>query len=975
MIDHSKHIILTLVSALSIMLMMSCADSDFADGYPGEGSLTISLGAPGAMSRAGGQSPDILSPATDDELRVFSLLYFIFPAENNSAPMVKGELHPLPSPEEMANEQFKTYTIKDIRPGKYKVYVVANLPEAANADSESDLKNIILNYSPESLPQPGRLPMVYEPAGVTEIGEKGSTVVANLQFTCVKVRYNIIFSDMAHKVYPGAGLWITDITAHNLSSATPLVPGMPMPDRLTTAKTFDAAMPLGTYHDAWKRDDNPPSGKDVTTPSGMLPGSYADDWVYCGTLYLPERYVADDAIQSYLSIDATIVDSSAQPGVTTVVPEGSKAHYEIMLGHTDQEGQPRQFPRGTYYEIIAEVQTREVIELDAEIKVRDWIPVPMSGFGHTTLTVDKTKAAVSSIDTDSIHYASNASNVTIGCDDNIDGKPLIIQSGHNPATNTLSFTLNPEIPISSFKEGSDFPPEGNTKMWIQANNIRKYIDVYYSVVPLFEVTPLSATIVWLENTPSSPSYTVTFSYRTNLGGISSAAFGNELTSGKSVVSVRCPDTLASVGVFSVTALTDPESTTTHTFNVDPASGSQGMTREINVTVKPPLGDYRIYFRAINDNQGNNDTASTLLRFSGWLPEGDSDNWADGWAGYHHLYAYTQMGETVGGAIPEYNVWRFVGGWPGVDMERDEIHPGWYYHDFAPDAKAVNTEGGHQSTKVIKPGETLFIFSALSDQGVQRHRCTHHLDPGIQLFDYEDREGWYIYDPLCDPYYKIYDEKPVMKDVTYKIYTASPVVKWIASYGHSNTETNPQEFHLGSDAVFSTSEGNWRYTEITAKAPLGDYAKAITLTLESGDETLLFGGDNFYDADDPDNSVGYYLAGQWHKGRPTADWHPSNKHRYYLYDNGASGPFYVHTWHRGTNGDTPLAAWPGVPMTQLEGKPGWWYLEVDGDYDWFIINQRGSANTGDTYTAEKEDIYYEFYNAGWGWTWRPTNLRP
>lgn len=55
-------------------------------------------------------------------------------------------------------------------------------------------------------------------------------------------------------------------------------------------------------------------------------------------------------------------------------------------------------------------------------------------------------------------------------------------------------------------------------------------------------------------------------------------------------------------------------------------------------------------------------------------------------------------------------------------------------------------------------------------GFQPHRFTHHNDPGITLFNYEDREGWYLYDPLSDPYYRVYDEKPTVVDVEYTIYT-------------------------------------------------------------------------------------------------------------------------------------------------------------------------------------------------------------
>ena len=91
-----------------------------------------------------------------------------------------------------------------------------------------------------------------------------------------------------------------------------------------------------------------------------------------------------------------------------------------------------------------------------------------------------------------------------------------------------------------------------------------------------------------------------------------------------------------------------------------------------------------------------------------------------------------------------------------------------------------------STKTIRPGETLMIFNSGAD-GQHRHRCSHHLDPGIQLFDYEDREGWVLYDPLCAPYYRVYDERPEIVNATYDVYTQKRMTRWEINYGVANYE--------------------------------------------------------------------------------------------------------------------------------------------------------------------------------------------
>ena len=73
------------------------------------------------------------------------------------------------------------------------MYVVANMPQCATVGSEDELKALRLTYSPTELPRPGHLPMIYEPVAETVVEPGGTVVTANLQFTCVKVRYNLIF--------------------------------------------------------------------------------------------------------------------------------------------------------------------------------------------------------------------------------------------------------------------------------------------------------------------------------------------------------------------------------------------------------------------------------------------------------------------------------------------------------------------------------------------------------------------------------------------------------------------------------------------------------------------------------------------------------------------------------------------------------------------------------------------------------------
>lgn len=952
-------------AALAIMtgwLLTACSDS-YVDSLPAPqpGTITICLGAPAQGSRAdAADSPDDLSPATADERTITDLRYFAFPS-NPDAPgavTLKGALLP-PSADEMANERYKEYVVRDVEPGSYRVYVVANMPQCATVGSEEELKALRLTYSPTELPRPGRLPMIYEPVAETEVKPGGTVVTANLQFTCVKVRYNLIFdkenNQHTQDAFGNCGLIIKAVNGQKLSEETPLVLGAPMSGITSNDNTFNAPLTPGRYFASWTRNDNAGGDEDVIADTKGVPASYASKWVYQGTLYLPERYTGNNEGQSELTIEAVVVSGTHSPKADGTVdlssiPTGPVNTYTIPLGHANGQNQPRQFPRGTYYEIIGQIETTEFTELQADVKVCDWVPVPMAHTGHTTLTVDKTVAKVTSIEPDSIHYTSNAPEVTMGCDAIIDGQPVIVQYEQDTRRRVIKFRINPAIPIGKFVEGSDFPPTGRTKIWIQANHVRKYLDVTYNVEPLFEVEPEEVTISWLSTSDNDPTYTKTFRFQTNLGGIQGVDFPVVLTKGSAKIKLECADPAAAVGTFTATALCNPGTTTAFSLNLSPRDGSHPeLAKNVTIRVKPPLGDYRIYFRAINDNQGGNDWKDA--EFNAVATEGGSDNWNDGWS-TPKLYTYTQMGETVGGNIPNYYVWVFSEskGWPGDVMIRDNTNTGWYYVQIAPDKTAANSQDG--STKTIRPGETLMIFnSALNaNTGQHRHRCSHHLDPGIQLFDYEDREGWVLYDPLCAPYYRVYDVRPEIVNATYDVYTQKPLKSWSIKYGvqnYANNVATPYSIYRNNlSYTVETIDGvtMYHYTPVF-KAPAGDLAKSIVYYFEDGTSTTIFGGENFATSDDTARGYCYLIDNKWTWSRTPMHVEPPAMRRVYL-KNFENWPTpYMHYWVQENNKDS--TTWPGVAMKRLEPDSQWWYLDIELKYNMIIFSNNGSDQSANT----------------------------
>lgn len=904
-----------IVWLLTSLFAVSCTDELEGNGYTPNSSGNLQVLVPLVHSngtRAGESDPaeNLTYNATEEECRINSLRLFAFPIDGKGTLLNEYLGAPGTSFYEPGNFEggvdVATYTLR-IDPGTYRIYVVANMEDVLKGqtiDTEAKLKKVVLNYLPEGkpgMPACGNIPMIYEPLKDTNITSDSKTtdIVANLKFTCVKVKLNLLFdpadSEMQEALKTN-GLKINDITANNLSQSTSLVWGGKFyaSDKEDVSgisgskmyKQSSEASAAGSFFSDWTRDDTNKnkSNADVITAVGTAaaaPSNIKDKWLFQGTYYLPERYIKTNDQQSFLTLSSMI--------------GANDNSYNIPLGHTDNpEAEPRRtFPRGTYYEIIGKIKSLGNMTLNCNVSVEDWTPVTIDAdFSHTTLWVNKTSAQITSIEEDSISYKSNWVNVEFGCDKIVDGKPLVVVDKRDEVNHIITFRINPEIPMSAYGNGEgQFPPKGKTKIWLKANNLKKYLDVDYNVEPLFEVDPLEV-IIYYE--ASAKTNTKVFTWVTNLGGI---VLPNEQTStiGSSTINISKPsDENAPKGTFQVEATTDPGTTTVHTFRVHSKDSynSNYKYRDIKVTVRPPVDNYRIYFRAINDRSSNKDKFNTN-QFQGILDEyygtGDNNNnWNDFWSwdnkmqtSRHNVYIYSQKGETTGTAIPKENVWYFNGKYNNPSgMTGDTNNPGWYYMDMDFNAKGYRLDKGDgQETTPIKPGETLMIFYSFINDGADLHRCPQHMAPGIPLFNYEDREGWILYDPTTDPYYRIFDEKPIVKDINYVVYTKNKVLGWAFKFGvatdnPTSSGDNKQYVHWdntwdGNSAKSFKSEqvGSWWKTTIRLKAVDGYHEKGIVLQFEKDaydEKYTLFEGRSY----EKYNDTGYYDNGNWHPGKPS-----------------------------------------------------------------------------------------------------------
>ena len=911
-----------IVWLLTSLFAVSCTDELEGNGYTPNSSSNLHVLVPTVLSSRG-INPDDASGiptynATVDECQINDLTLYAFPTGNEGKLLV--ETLPAPLATMMVEQHVANYQL-NIEPGTYHIYVVANMNKVLSGQTiktEENLKDIVLGYGvgkEPGMPVSTNIPMIYEPKDVngniidTKIekgGKKYTEVAANLKFTCVKVKLNLIFDPTAEgSAFNGNSYIIKDILAQKLSPSTTLSwdgafskPASSVSQDYANGfenkvyATSSEASNKGGYYKAedWTEDATNANvnNKDIitlvqgATPT-PAPQNVADKWLFQGTYYLPERYIAEASQQSTLKVNGSVNGNIEN-------------YYKIKLGHRQDESSTSEvptFPRGTYYEIIGKIKSLGNMTLNCNVSVEDWTPVTIDAdFSHTTLWVNKTSAQITSIEEDSISYKSNWVNVEFGCDAIVDGKPLVVVDKRDEVNHIITFRINPEIPMSAYGDGEGkFPPKGKTKIWLKANNLKKYLDVDYNVEPLFEVDPLEVIIYYEAKAETN---TKVFTWVTNLGGI---VLPDNLTStiGSSTINIsKTSDKNAPKGTFQVEATTDPGTTTMHTFRVHSKDSynSNYKYRDIKVTVRPPVDNYRIYFRAINDRSSNNGKFKTN-QFQGILDEyygtGDNNNnWNDSWSwdnkmqtSRHNVYIYSQKGETTGTAIPKENVWYFNGRYNNPSgMTGDTNNPGWYYQDMDFNAKGYRLDKGDgQETTPIKPGETLMIFYSFINDGADLHRCPHHMAPGIPLFNYEDREGWILYDPTTDPYYRIFDEKPIVKDINYVVYTKKKVLGWAFKFGvatdnPTSSEDNKQYEHWdntwdghSAKSFNSVQVGDWWKTTIRLKAVDGYHEKGIVLQFEKDaydEKYTLFGGRSY----EKYNDTGYYDNNSWHPGIPS-----------------------------------------------------------------------------------------------------------
>ena len=945
-----------IVWLLTSLFAVSCNDELEGNGYTPNSSSNLHVLVPTVLSANGddfsGSSSEVPTyNATVDECQINDLRLYAFPVDGKGK--LVAENLPAPLASMMVEQHIANYQL-NIEPGTYHIYVVANMSDVLSSEiqTENQLKDIVLNYgigTEPGMPVCTNIPMIYEPKDINgdiketiieKGGDKYTEIAANLKFTCVKVKLNLIMDPSASDNLYDKSYRITEIAAQKLTPSTHLLWDGKFTQTDVTPEyatgidthlynsTSKSEASKGCYYKKGEYEINEANAnennKDVVTittdanKKGTADPTNDKQWLFQGTYYLPERYISKAEEQSVLKISG-------------IVNNSNKNQYTIKLGHKQNASDALPtFPRGTYYEITGKLKSYGDMDLDCNVKVSDWSPVDINAdFYHTTLWVNKTKAEVTSAEEDTLSFQSSETVVEFGCIDTktVGGKDekVIIETKRDGSK--IIFGINPNIPIEEFpKNSSTGKRDGTARVYLMANNIKKYIEVHYDVTPYFKVSPKNVVIYWGKDPDEKQVLEKHFVVETNLGGLKAYQNINgtltEKASGSTAQVGDAPSrlqisydntpvtengiTVYGKYVMKVKETVDPKTTTVYNFTLSPLkniSGDEVKSQDVTVTVKPEFGPYRIYMRAINDvyswSGATNTDTDLEAQLKEQLPEytgtgNHNFNWDDGWfwekdkwAGdeeihttKHHMYMYTQMGENTSNT-PNMPTWGFTNSFPGNEMTGDVNNAGWYYIDMDKDAKSSFTENKAEGEKSIKPGQTLVMFGNgdnASNGGCTPHRFPHHMDAGIPLFNYEDREGWYLYDPTCIPYYKVFDDKPTIINVNYVIYTKSQITCWFIEFGCKGTNNSVKDGSYtlkGWPANFKehhTDVGNgWYRSVINLKAPKGEYEKAIKISFGANNDHLLFNGDSYeckYDATNGYQIFGYYDGSSWHEGKPS-----------------------------------------------------------------------------------------------------------
>lgn len=835
--------ILLLFNIAILLMTTGCSDCGFGPDGPTH-SVTVYIPYSNVTREGTTDGDDISANEADisaNEGVITDLWFFAYPIGKGEAVVRRIDIDQLSS-----DNNYRVFYC-DLKQGEYKIYLTANIPGISIYTTEDQLKAKMLDFSNGHLPVQGELPLLYEyknneDNNKLEVSPNTSaTITANMIFVCSKVKFSLRFDN-------------TDFSKNSFGSNRLKITSITVKDIVTKGGLFDGHGNDGTQE------------KTLTVNNEF--DFNKDQWSYTDFLYLPENYNNDK--NTYLEIKGTELTPAGNE--TTITHT-----YQLPLGGVAGNKSGGDLERGTFYDMTASITGKDKMDMKINMSVFEWKLMDVyADFSQTSLWVSRTgksdytnfdhdnktvqQILVTSQYNDSIGYKTNAKEVSVECVSKIGENPLVLATV-NKQSGQILFTVNPDIEIDKYNKYNK-NTTGTAVVAIRANNLVKYIDVQYNVTPFLNVTPLEVEIHTEETKEGVEQPTYAVLYETNLGGIKIPTSLTSANGGK----VKITQTGTYKGKIMLQSDGKATNTWTKSFTVSPISGYDNLKKQVKVTVIPPLNDYRIHFIALNDSRENGGAHIN----NGKLTD-------DHWPAYY-IYLYTQYGMTDKkdeNGIPK-SVWYFfdkkVGqdkpSWPGVEMKVDPENEGWKLFELSTDKPGWCSITGAKP-KYPKPGETLIMFNSGENNDYQRY--PYHMEPGVQLFDFKNREGWFVYDPTSN-LHEFFESKPDIHLVTFNMYYQGDIIdNWYINTGSKSLygKANSQGFSKDVPSGYA----GWKLSTLTFWCVKGREYKYVIVKKENGQEYgILFGGKRFKDY------TGYYKDGSWHEGTPPTTTNTKQKRR-------------------------------------------------------------------------------------------------
>ena len=820
-----------------------------------------------AASRAEEKDPTPNADATASEGAIKTLWLLAYNTDNSDYNVIRQ----LQSSGQLTHE-YSEYRI-EFKPGKYRIYVVANLDEYITGEisastEESYLEKLILNFSPDKLPNTtDGLPMACLPAQVDGATDGNITVEAgttktiqtDLTFLCAKVRYTILF-DNSEGGFSREAFGSSAVT-FNTASLTGVIPSTPLYGSVNASADAFEVDPIDLKAVNASNDLS-----DLADP-GFTPSATGAQRAWQGTMYLPENLLT--GARTILHLGATLDGNGANLSYTVKLPKNAAEANDSEPDYT--------LTRGHFYDLVGRVTTIGD-QIDITASVADWTLQALTYdlHGPYFLHVDKTKIEnlVAGLE-ETFTYETDAPDIKFeSCD--YDGKKLfIVDKGVDEETgkNYISVKVNPQIAASgAVLEGNEYYFD------IIAANLRKRILVTpVKLTPFLNVSPTEIEINIAEYIASGDyDAEIPIEFTTNLPSVTITGYDGwdkskiELQGEKSYTDPQGTNTLKIKGFNSGIWTAEQSFQLTYTAE----NGTNTETETVKITVKPNQLDYLIHFHApsnwthphiyvyqclqIPQTRGDeyvgktvgyyNDDSSDLfsaleysftgkIAFKGWdgtinNPTGDGkcgistlgffvfddqEGWDPNRSGfdkrYYNNFDFCKLhrdsvsDKSVGGTPTECNACKNNPNklWPGILMHDDGN--GWWTFKL---------------TGVATPGKALIMFNDQHSDNGRRYPAldeNNKSQPGIPLFDYPSREGWFDLANFATQFspspnsvnrpqkVRIYWTKPADNNTYFYIWTDSNT--GITTWDNKGKESEKYpsylyyEFPVTSDMSFST----------------------------------------------------------------------------------------------------------------------------------------------------------------------------